>query len=150
MCQACRVSTEDDAARERELGREERAERAFDYDRTVALSDGVFAIAMTLLVLSIDVPEPGPSQPPVSELLGTQWRDILSYAISVALIGFLWMRHHTFFRELTRIDARLIGLNLCYLGLVAFLPFPTELVGDQTLRRAVPILKSSETTDLRG
>jgi uncharacterized membrane protein len=102
----------------------------FDYDRTVAFSDGVFAIAMTLLVLSIDVPEPGPHTPPPSQLLLEQWRDILSYAISVAVIGLLWVRHHGFFRELVRIDARLIWLNIVYLGMVAFLPFPTELVGD--------------------
>jgi uncharacterized membrane protein len=124
------VSTGEDAATESERRREERAEQEFDYDRTVALSDGVFAIAITLLVLSIEIPDPGPDQPPVGELLGSQWREILSYAISVAVIGFLWMRHHTFFRELTRIDTRLIGLNVGYLGLIAFLPFPTELVGE--------------------
>jgi uncharacterized membrane protein len=109
---------------------ETKAEREFDYDRTVALSDGVFAIALTLLVLSIDAPEPGPNVPPSGELLLSQWRDILSYAISVGVIGLLWLRHHTFFRQLTRIDIRLSELNLAYLGLVAFLPFPTELVGD--------------------
>jgi uncharacterized membrane protein len=85
---------------------------------------------MTLLVLSIDVPEPGPSQPEVWTMLGTQWRDIVSYAISVAVIGLLWVRHHGFFGDLLRIDSRLIGLNIAYLGLVAFLPFPTELIGD--------------------
>ncbi len=117
------------------MSAEERAEAAkreqeFDYKRTVALSDGVFAIAITLLVLSIEVPEPGPSQPDVWGVLTRQWRDVFSYAVSVAVIGLLWVRHHGFFRELLRIDGRLIGLNIAYLGLVAFLPFPTELVGD--------------------
>jgi TMEM175 potassium channel family protein len=46
------------------------------------------------------------------------------------VIGLLWVRHHGFFRELVRIDSRLIWLNIVYLGLVAFLPFPTELIGD--------------------
>jgi uncharacterized membrane protein len=48
----------------------------------------------------------------------------------VGVIGLLWLRHHAFFRELTRIDVRVSELNLAYLGLIAFLPFPTELVGD--------------------
>ena len=109
---------------------ETRAERVFDYDRTVAFSDGVFAIAITLLVLSIEVPEPGPGQPELGRLLVDQWRDVFSYGVSVAVIGLLWVRHHTFFRELSRIDGRLVALNIAYLGLVAFLPFPTELVGD--------------------
>ena len=105
--------------------------REFDYDRTVALSDGVFAIALTLLVLSIEVPEPGPagSPPPVWQLVAEQWREVMSYAVSVAVIGLLWMRHHAFFGELLRIDGRLTALNIGYLGLVAFLPFPTELLG---------------------
>lgn len=105
-------------------------EQEFDYDRTVALSDGVFAIALTLLVLSIEVPdlEPG-GVARLGPLLTEQWREGLSYAVSVAVIGLLWMRHHAFFGELLRIDGRLTALNIGYLGLVAFLPFPTELLG---------------------
>lgn len=109
---------------------ETRAEREFDYDRTVALSDGVFAIALTLLVLSIEAPEPGPGVPPPGQLLLDQWHDILAYGISVGVIGLMWLRHHAFFRRLTLIDVRLSGLNLAYLGLIAFLPFPTALMGD--------------------
>ena len=107
-----------------------RSEQRFHYNRTVAFSDGVFAIALTLLVLNIEVPEPGPSQPDVWGAMSDEWRHIFSYAVSVAVIGLLWMRHHAFFGELRRIDGRLTGLNIAYLGLVAFLPFPTELVGE--------------------
>jgi uncharacterized membrane protein len=103
-------------------------EQQFNYDRTVALSDGVFAIALTLLVLNIEVGEPGRGAG-VWPLLTEQWREGLSYAVSVAVIGLLWMRHHAFFGELLRIDGRLTALNIGYLGLVAFLPFPTELLG---------------------
>jgi uncharacterized membrane protein len=105
-------------------------EQEFDYDRTVALSDGVFAIALTLLVLSIEVPPPQPGRSShVWPLLTEQWREVLSYGVSVAVIGLLWMRHHAFFGELLRIDGRLTALNIGYLGLVAFLPFPTEMLG---------------------
>jgi uncharacterized membrane protein len=105
-------------------------ERQFDYDRTVALSDGVFAIALTLLVLTITTPHvtPGHESELASRLLdrSTEFR---SYVISFAVIGIMWIRHHSFFRELERIDARLTGLNLLYLGLVAFLPYPTNVLG---------------------
>jgi uncharacterized membrane protein len=103
-------------------------ERAFDYDRTVALSDGVFAIALTLLVLNIGVPVGA-----VHGKLGTRLLDhdteFESYAVSFAVIGLLWVRHHAFFRAVERIDGRLTLLNLAYLGFVAFLPYPTRILG---------------------
>jgi uncharacterized membrane protein len=108
---------------------ESRAEREFDYDRTVALSDGVFAIALTLLVLSIDPADPAPGESVWGELLGHS-DELLSYVISFAVIALFWIGHHSFFRGLSRIDTRLTALNLAYLGLVAFLPYPTELVGE--------------------
>src|SRR3954463_15670479 len=52
-----------------------------------------------------------------------------SYAISSAVIAFLWVRHHTFFRGLDRIDTQTTVLNLIYLGLVAFLPYPNRILG---------------------
>jgi uncharacterized membrane protein len=102
--------------------------RSFDYDRTVALSDGVFAIALTLLVLNIGVP--GSVRPGTlgSGLLdhGTEFE---SYAVSFAVIALLWVRHHAFFRAVEKIDGRTTLLNLAYLGLVAFLPYPTRILG---------------------
>lgn len=116
--------------REPEVRRSDAKTEEFDYDRTVALSDGVFAIALTLLVLSIEVPDLQPGGVArLWPLLTEQWREGLSYAVSVAVIGLLWTRHHAFFGELLRIDGRLTALNIGYLGLVAFLPFPTELLG---------------------
>ena len=106
------------------------AERAFDYDRTVALSDGVFAIALTLLVLSLTVPilRHGHTDLLGSKLLHRE-QEFVSYAISFAVISFLWVRHHQFFRGLQRIDGRITALNLAYLAFVAFLPFPTHVLG---------------------
>ena len=105
-------------------------ERAFDYARTVALSDGVFAIALTLLVLNIAVPSLAPSQ---HSELGKRLLDhsgqFVSYAISFAVISVFWIRHHVFFRGLARIDTRLTILNLTYLAFVAFVPYPTRLLG---------------------
>jgi uncharacterized membrane protein len=109
---------------------EDPAERRFDYDRTVALSDGVFAIALTLLVLNISAPTLGPGHEGV---LGSRLLDhgdeYLSYALGFAVIGLLWIRHHTFYRGVDEIDTALTAINLVYLGLVAFLPFPTRILG---------------------
>lgn len=105
------------------------AEREFDYDRTVALSDGVFAIALTLLVLSLTVPilRPGHTSLLGSRLL-RRHDEFVAYAISFAVIAMLWVRHHQAFRTLKRIDGRVTGLNLAYLAFVAFLPFPTRVL----------------------
>jgi uncharacterized membrane protein len=105
-------------------------ERAFDYARTVALSDGVFAIALTLLVLNISLPHLAPGhEGDLGARLLDRGDELRSYAISFAVIGLLWVRHHTFFRGLARIDTRITMLNLVYLGLVAFLPYPTRVLG---------------------
>jgi uncharacterized membrane protein len=103
-------------------------ERGFDYDRTVALSDGVFAISLTLLVLTIGVPSRVVHGKLGSGLLDHN-SEFLSYALSFAVIAVLWVRHHTFFRDLEKIDGRITLLNLAYLGFVAFLPYPTRIVG---------------------
>ena len=106
------------------------SERAFDYARTVALSDGVFAIALTLLVLTLTLPElQGAAKHQLANRLSDQSAQLYSYALSFAVLGLLWVRHHTMFRNVTRIDARVTVLNLAYLAVVAFLPFPTRLMG---------------------
>jgi uncharacterized membrane protein len=111
-------------------GVEPQAEVEFDYDRTVALSDGVFAIALTLLVLTIAIPDlQGSAKNQLADRLSDQLSQLLSYGISFAVLGLLWVRHHSMFRTLTRIDWTVTVLNLAYLALVAFLPFPTSLIG---------------------
>jgi uncharacterized membrane protein len=105
--------------------------REFDYDRTVALSDGVFAIALTLLVLTISFPDlHGGAHARLGDELTDRLSQLFSYALSFAVLAFLWLRHHAFFRGLTRIDGRIASLNLLYLALIAFLPYPTRLVGE--------------------
>ncbi len=103
-------------------------ERAFDYERTVALSDGVFSIAMTLLVLNIAIPMLAHPDQLGTALLHNR-QQYGSYAISFAVIGLLWVRHHQYFRSLTRIDGKILVMNLAYLAFVAFVPFPTRLLG---------------------
>ena len=99
--------------------------------RIVALSDGVFAIAMTLLVLTLTVPhltEPNIAARLPAALLGT-WRHTLSYVISFLVIGIYWRAHRVIFQYIKRSDAGLEWLNLIFLMTVAYLPFPTAVLG---------------------
>jgi uncharacterized membrane protein len=116
-------------------------ERAFDYARTVSLSDCVFSIAMTLLVLNITVPRlmSADARDLGSQLL-KQHQQFEAYALSFAVISLLWVRHHALFRDLDRVDGRIAALNLFYLGFVAFLPFPTRVLATYTTVPATVIL----------
>ena len=105
-------------------------ERGFDYARTVALSDGVFAIALTLLVLNISFPTLASGHHgDIGKQLLDRRGELGSYALSFAVIAFLWVRHHAFMRGLEVIDTTVTVLNLAYLGFVAFLPYPTRVLG---------------------
>jgi uncharacterized membrane protein len=96
--------------------------------RLEAFSDGVFAIAITLLVLEISVPEGSGG-----DLLGAfvaQWPSFLAYLVSFATIGVAWLKHAAITHYLHGVDSIFIRLNLLLLLLVSFLPFPTGLVAD--------------------
>jgi uncharacterized membrane protein len=106
-------------------GREE-----IEFSRIVAFSDGVFAIAITLLVLNLHIPEHLPRGQSVLDSLWDQNGDLLAYALSFAVIGRLWLVHHRFTGEITHYDATLMTLNLFYLGFVALIPFSSEVIGN--------------------
>jgi uncharacterized membrane protein len=92
--------------------------------RLEAFSDGVFAIATTLLVLEIKVPEGGD----LTEGLIQLWPSYLAYAMSFVVIGAIWINHHTMFDRFARIDQPLLLLNTFHLLFIAFLPFPTAVL----------------------
>jgi uncharacterized membrane protein len=96
-------------------------------NRLEAFSDGVFAIAITLLILEIRVPDIGPGES-LAAALRHLWPSYIAYATSFALIGIIWANHHSLFRLVHRADHLLIMLNLALLLCVSFLPFPTALV----------------------
>ena len=102
-----------------------------EFARVLAFSDGLFAIAMTLLVVGIAVPtlEDASDVGELADALGDLTSNFISFFISFAVIGRYWVAHHALFSQLTRIDGGLIGLNLIYLAFIAFLPFPTALLG---------------------
>jgi uncharacterized membrane protein len=110
--------------------------------RTEAFSDGVFAIAITLLILIVGV-EDTPHGDLGRELLD-QWPAYLAYAVSFLTIGIMWVNHHSMFRHFARVDRPLLLLNVLLLMLIAFVPFPTRVVAEfarsDSDRRAAALL----------
>jgi TMEM175 potassium channel family protein len=94
--------------------------------RVEAFSDGVFAIAMTLLVLNIKVPTANPGN--LGTLLWQQWPSYLAFVISFAFIGIMWVNHHRLFVHIRRIDHMLLVLNGALLLGVTAVPFPTAVL----------------------
>jgi uncharacterized membrane protein len=106
-----------------------REENEIEFSRIVAFSDGVFAIAITLLVLNLSVPE-HVRDGELGTVLWNQHQDLFAYALSFAVIGRFWVIHHRFFGEVTGFDSRLIGLNLFYLAWIVLIPFSSKVFGD--------------------
>jgi uncharacterized membrane protein len=98
-----------------------------ELERLVFFSDAVIAIAITLLVVTLALPEATEN---VGDALLDRWPQMLSYVLSFLVIGVFWMAHHRIFRYVRSIDQRLIWLNLLFLMCVAFIPFPTAVLGD--------------------
>lgn len=106
-----------------------RADNEVEFGRIVAFSDGVFSIAITLLVLNLGI-DKGLTEGQIDNALWDQREMFLSYAISFAVIGRFWLVHHRFFAEVQAFDSRLIGLNLVYLGWIVLIPFSSEVLGE--------------------
>ena len=100
--------------------------------RVEAFTDGVFAIAITLLVLTI-------AQPTDYRILGRQlgdrWPSLAAYVVSFLVIGIMWVNHHSVFSHFERIDRGLFYLNMLLLMTITFLPYPTGVLGE-ALREA--------------
>ena len=106
-------------------------ERGRGLDRAISFSDGVFAIAITLLVLSFRVPHV-PTRGIDSHLLAAladEGDTLVGFVVSFYVIARFWMTHHRLSILLRHVDSTFIGLNLVFLAFVVFLPFPTEIMG---------------------
>jgi uncharacterized membrane protein len=114
-----------------------RDEAEVEFNRIVAFSDGVFAIAITLLVLGLAVPE---NQSNIARELLNNHDDLIAYGISFAVLGRYWLSHHRFFSALERFDGTLMGLNLVYLAFIALVPFTSEVLGDFSGQTAAIVL----------
>jgi uncharacterized membrane protein len=106
--------------------------RGLEKNRLEALIDGIFAVALTLLVLDIRLPENvviASNADLLDRLLALE-RHFVIYVVSFIVIGMYWINHHIQFHFVARVNRRLIWVNLAYLLLISFLPFATDLIGD--------------------
>jgi uncharacterized membrane protein len=99
--------------------------------RLETFSDGVFAIAITLLVLTIPTPDDFRH---LGVALTDQWPAYAAYLVSFAVIGIMWLNHHTVFRHFEGVDRNLVYLNLTLLATIVFVPYPTGIFGEALQR----------------
>jgi len=96
--------------------------------RLEAFSDGVLAIAITLLVLDLRLPEHRPGE--LLHALGAIWPSYLAYGAAFASIGVIWLNHHAVFTRIRTVDRGALGINLLLLLLASVMPFPTSVLAD--------------------
>lgn len=113
----------------------------FGTERFAALSDGVFSIAATLLVLDVRLPA-GVDEFRWNQLAAVA-PHLLGYAISFLVIARMWIAQHRVLRPVERVDARALWLGLLFLMLVAFVPFPTSVLAEHGNRDAVVLYAST-------
>jgi uncharacterized membrane protein len=113
----------------RERTAKQREGNEVEFSRIVAFSDGVFAIAITLLVLNLGIKK-GLASGEVADALWGQRENLIAFAISFAVIGRFWLVHHRFFGEVTAFDGRLIAFNLLYLAWIVLIPFSSKVLGE--------------------
>jgi uncharacterized membrane protein len=112
-----------------------------DKSRFEAFSDGVFAFAITLLVLGVVLPQlHQPSEAQLSSALYGLWPNIVAYVLSFAVIGIMWQNHHALFRMIARVDRMTVFLNLLLLAATAFIPFATSTLGTYPTMRSSTFL----------
>jgi uncharacterized membrane protein len=110
-----------------------------EFDRVLFFSDAIFAIAITVLALDLLRVSAGGNIQAGHELR-TSVPGIVSFAISFAVIGLFWLGHHSLFRHIVAFDRPLMLLNLLFLGTIAFLPFPTALLGLTSTNQAPAVI----------
>ena len=102
--------------------------------RLEAFSDGVFAVAITLLVLNLHLPGASLSDGGLGPQIFAQWPTFAAFVTSFATIGIMWINHHRLFTHIKRVDTPLMLLNLLLLMLIVFVPFPTALLAEYTVQ----------------
>ena len=94
--------------------------------RLETFADGVFAIAATLLILNVEIPELGEHS--LAHELVRLWPAYVGYAVSFLTIGIIWVNHHTVLRQIRGVDRIFLFINVFFLLCIAFIPFPTRLL----------------------
>jgi uncharacterized membrane protein len=95
-------------------------------ERLETFSDGVFAIAATLLILYVELPVHGSVKHGLLHL----WPAYLAYVMAFTTIGIMWINHHSLFRYIDRVDRTFLVISVLFLMVIAFLPFPTHVLAE--------------------
>ena len=108
------------------------ARGTLEFDRIVNFNDAVYAIALTLLVVTIEVPKipDSANRRALFDAISDMQPQIIAFFTSFAVIGSFWLAHHRFVDRLAVIHRPLVRANMLYLAFVAFLPFPAAVLGD--------------------
>jgi len=115
------------------------------HDRLCAVSDGVYAFALTLLVLDLKVPEvPGITNPQLTTDLVQQLPNFFAYIIGFSVVAFFWMSHHRIFQSVTSCDGRSLILNLIHLLFISLTPYAASLIGHYEGDRIATIVFSAD------
>ena len=110
--------------------------------RIEALADGIFAFAMTLLVLTLTLPDAAQTKLGLSQLLAGQWFKFFNYALSFALLAIFWIIHHQQFHVIRRTNGAHLWINIGILMFVALVPFSTDVAGDYSGQMLAELLFS--------
>lgn len=102
----------------------------FNTDRLETLSDGIFAIAMTLLVLNLSIPSSGETNKEVFQLILNESHTFFIYGLSFIILAVFWILHHKQFHFIDKTKKRHIWINIVFLMLISLMPFTASLVGD--------------------
>jgi uncharacterized membrane protein len=118
--------------------------RTHTHDRLCAVSDGVYAFALTLLVLDLKVPEvPGITNPQLTTDLLQQIPNFIAYIIGFSVVAFFWVNHHRIFQSITSCNQRALVLNLIHLLFISLTPYSASLIGHYEGDRIATIVFSS-------
>jgi uncharacterized membrane protein len=118
--------------------------RTHTQDRLCAVSDGVYAIALTLLVLDLKVPEiAGITDHELTTDLVKQLPNFFAYIVGFSVIAYFWMNHHRIFQSITSCDRRALALNLIHLLFISLTPYGASLIGHYEGDRIATIVFST-------
>lgn len=102
--------------------------RFYPPERLGALTDGVFAIALTLLVLDLKLPDPPPADLTLGEVLTTDWHPFFGWVISFVVLARLWLIQHDTAASLTKASSHTLLINMIFLGTISLVPFSANLI----------------------
>jgi uncharacterized membrane protein len=117
---------------QRDMSEAKQTPGMYGSERLIAFSDAVMAVAITLLVLDLKLPE-GVSDAELPAVVAGNMHALWCYVLSFLVIGLLWMAHHRQFSYIRRTDGNLLWINLFYLLTIGFIPYVTSVMSDHSI-----------------